>query len=67
MTLVTEKFLTLARTVAKAKGVSALPIVTLPHNVEFMTDEELKAVAERAFPEVVGCLSSTAPQRPVPA
>lgn len=67
VTLVTEKFIGLARTVAKAKGVSTMPIIALPHNVEFMPEEELKAVAEKAFQDVVKSLSGSGPQAPIPA
>lgn len=67
VTLVTERFLGLARTVAKAKGVSALPIVALPHNVEFMSEEELKAAAEKAFQDVLKSLSGAGQPAPIPA
>ncbi|MBI2910104.1 MAG: hypothetical protein HYX92_20880 [Chloroflexi bacterium] len=67
VTLVTEKFLNLARTVARAKGVSTLPIVALPANAEFMTEEEIRVAADKAFQEVVAKLKGSAPETPIPA
>lgn len=54
--VVTERFLSLAEAVAKSKGMPDLPMVILPHNVEFMTPEDLKKTADRAHPHVAKAL-----------
>ena len=57
MTLVTERFMDLAQSAADARGMPDVPMVTLPHSVEFLPEEELRAVADKAFEEVIDLLT----------
>ena len=44
----------LASAVARARGKPHFPIVVLPANIEEMAREELDALADDTFPEVLG-------------
>lgn len=47
--VVTEVFVALAQTAARARGVEPLPLLVLPHPLEGRSDAELDAIAERHF------------------
>ena len=47
--MVTERFVNLAQHVAKGQGMPSLPMVVLPANVDFLSPEELRTVADKAF------------------
>ena len=47
--MVTEVFVGLAQTAARARGVEPLPLLVLPHPLEGRDDAELDAIAERHF------------------
>lgn len=61
MTLVSERFVTLARHVAKAQGMPDLKIVVVPPEVDFMPKEELRVVADKAFDEASAAVTQSAP------
>ena len=61
--LVTERFVSLAQHVARGQGMPHLPLVVLPPQVDFMTPEELKPIADRAFEDVAGKLVAPAPPK----
>ncbi|MBI4307590.1 MAG: hypothetical protein HY684_02160 [Chloroflexi bacterium] len=63
--LVTERFLALAQAVAKGKGMPDLSIVVLPPNVDYMSEADLRLVADRAFDQAVVRLHK--PGKPQPA
>jgi hypothetical protein len=49
--VVTERFVGLAKTVAKARGLPDLPMVVLPAGMEQMTRAELEEVARKTLDE----------------
>ncbi|MBI2871661.1 MAG: hypothetical protein HYY00_00540 [Chloroflexi bacterium] len=57
----TERFVNLANSVARARGKRDFPIVVWPSNVEEMTDEEVRALAERTFDSMVEKLTRREP------
>ena len=64
VTLVTERFLPLARSVARAQGIPDLPLVVLPKDVDTLPPEQLRQVATRAFREVAALVLSKPALRP---
>jgi hypothetical protein len=54
--LASEAFAEAARMQGEALGFPA-PFVLVPHPVQDRTDDELRATAERAYPEVVAALT----------
>ncbi|MEK7681565.1 MAG: hypothetical protein AAB369_01905 [Chloroflexota bacterium] len=62
--MVTERFVNLAQHVAKGQGMPSLPMVVLPANVDFLSPEELRVVADKAFSEVAGKLASARQRKP---
>ncbi len=58
MAICSDRFVILARTVASARGIPALPLVIVPHPIGGLGPEEVKAKAERAIGEVVKALTS---------
>lgn len=53
MAVVSERFRTLAESVAKARKVPDFPIVVLPANIEDMSNEELRKLADDTFPRMI--------------
>ena len=55
--LCSSVFVDAARHQGEALGFPA-PFVTVPHPVQDRTDDELRAMAERVYPDVVAALTS---------
>ncbi len=53
MTIVTEEFLNLAKSVAESKGFPDLPMVVVPHPFETKSVEEVRRIAEEKFDEII--------------
>lgn len=64
VTLVTERFLPLAKSVARSRGIPDLPIVVLPRDVDTLPPEQLRQVATQAFREAVALVLSSPARRP---
>ena len=64
MLLITERFLTLARSVARGRGFGEMPEVVLPGDLETATPDEVRQAATVAFGEVWSDLGTG---EPVPA
>lgn len=47
--VVTEVFVNLAQTAARARGVDPLPMLVLPHPMEGRTPEEIDRIADERF------------------
>lgn len=47
--MVTEVFVNLALTAARARGVDPIPMLVLPHPMEGRRDEEIDRIAEAHF------------------
>lgn len=56
VTFVTSRFASLAEALMKGRG-AACPFVVFPHTVETMSPEEVRALVDKAFPEVVSKLT----------
>jgi hypothetical protein len=56
VTVITEQFLPLARMEAETFGMPDLPIVSFPHPIAALTEDEVTAVVVQRFPEVVNLL-----------
>ncbi len=56
--LVTEGFVRLAQSIARAKGHPDLPMVVLPHPIETLGSDHLVLLADAKFPEIVAKLTS---------
>ncbi|MBI2907339.1 MAG: hypothetical protein HYX92_06775 [Chloroflexi bacterium] len=52
----------LAVAAAKARGMPSLPITCLKRDLDYLPEDEVKAVAEAAFDEIVGKLTRRAPE-----
>ena len=55
--MVTEQFRELASTIAHAQGEPGLAILVLPSNIEELSDEELRSLAQTTFDEAAGKLT----------
>jgi hypothetical protein len=55
---VTEVFEAAARAQAAQAGMPELPIVVIPHRVGWQTEEEVRAGAERALPDLLARLTA---------
>jgi len=53
VTIVTEEFLNLAKSVAESKGFPDLPMVVVPHPFETKSVEEVRRIAEEKFDEII--------------
>jgi hypothetical protein len=51
--VVTEVFVNLAQTAARARGVDPIPMLVLPHPMEGRTADEIDRIAEARFDEVM--------------
>lgn len=58
--LITEAFLAEAHMITKANGVPSLPIIVLPHNVEFLSRREIEAITDKVCEEAVKLLTQPA-------
>ena len=56
MVMVTGEFKELASTIAHAQGEPGLEILVLPSNIEELSDEELRSLAQITFEEAAGKL-----------
>jgi hypothetical protein len=56
-TVVTDEFVTLAKTECSARGMNELPLVAVPHPVGTISIEALKSVAESAVESIVAGLT----------
>ena len=56
-TIVTDEFVTLAKTECCARGMSELPLVEVPHPVGTIPTDALKKVAESAVESIVAGLT----------
>ena len=59
MVMVTGEFKELATTIAHAQGEPGLEILVLPSNIEELSDEELRTLAQSTFDEAAGKLLRT--------
>ncbi|MEK7681901.1 MAG: hypothetical protein AAB369_03645 [Chloroflexota bacterium] len=60
MTLVTERFVSLATSIMRARGVPNLTLLVLPADVEARSPADLRALAEKLLPDVRDRLSAPA-------
>jgi hypothetical protein len=54
--VVTEVFVNLAQTAARARGVDPIPILVLPHPMEGRGDAEIDRIADQRFREAMAFL-----------
>ncbi|MBI3743968.1 MAG: hypothetical protein HY261_06770 [Chloroflexi bacterium] len=57
MTLVTKVFQPLAVTSAKGRGMPAVPKIVVPHPLNTIPEDRVRAVATKALPEVIRSLT----------
>jgi hypothetical protein len=55
--VVTEVFVNLAQTAARARGVDPIPMLVLPHPMEGRTADEIDRIAEARFDEVMALIA----------
>jgi hypothetical protein len=55
--VVTEVFVNLAQTAARARGVDPIPMLVLPHPMEGRSPEEIDRIAEQRFAEAMALIS----------
>lgn len=58
MAIVSDQFVTLARMVAKAKGLANLTLVVIPHPVGGIEPEKVREKADKSIDQVVSALTS---------
>jgi hypothetical protein len=56
----TTEFLRAARAQASALGLPAFEVVPVPHPVQIKTAEEMRQLADEAFPRIVAALTGQA-------
>ena len=54
--VVTEVFVNLAQTAARARGVDPIPMLVLPHPMEGRSPDEIDRIAERRFDEAMALI-----------
>ena len=54
--VVTEVFVNLAQTAARARGVDPIPMLVLPHPMEGRSNEEIDRIAEAHFDAAVALI-----------
>jgi hypothetical protein len=54
--VVTEVFVNLAQTAARARGVDPLPMLVLPHPMEGRAPEEIDRIADERFEAVMALI-----------
>ena len=57
MVVVTEVFVNLAQTAARARGVDPIPMLVLPHPMEGRSAEEIDRIAEQRFAEAMALIA----------
>ena len=57
MVVVTEVFVNLAQTAARARGVDPIPMLVLPHPMEGRAPEEIDRIAEQRFAEAIAAIT----------
>jgi len=62
--VVTEVFVNLAQTAARARGVDPLPMLVLPHPMEGRTPEEIDRIADERFDAAMALIIGKATQDP---
>jgi hypothetical protein len=60
VTVIASPFVTLAQTVAKARGRDSLAMVVLPYSIANMPDEQARKLAEESFEAIVNALTNPA-------
>ena len=55
--VVTEVFVNLAQTAARARGVDPIPMLVLPHPMEGRSAAEIDRIAEARFADVMALIS----------
>jgi hypothetical protein len=55
--IVSDQFVTLARTVAKAKGLANLTLVVIPHPVGGIEPEKVREKADKSIDLVIGAIT----------
>ena len=53
MTIVTEQFVSLAKSVAKSMGYPDLPLVVVPHPFETLPHDTIRKIAEEKYDEIL--------------
>lgn len=66
MTLVTEGFRALAEASARARGMASLPITLLHRDLDYLPEDQVNAITEAAFDEIVSKLTRRV-AKPAPA
>ena len=61
MVVVTEVFVNLARTAARAHGYPGMRVLVLPHPMEGRAETEVRALARARLPELAALLTAAAP------
>jgi hypothetical protein len=57
--VVTEVFVNLAQTAARARGVDPLPMLVLPHPMEGRTPDEIDRIADAQFEAAMALIVAT--------
>ena len=57
MVVVTEVFVNLAQTAARARGVDPIPMLVLPHPMEGRSADEIDRIAEERFAEAMALIA----------
>lgn len=52
----------LAEAAAKARGMPSLPITCLKRDLDYLPEDQVKAIAEAAFDEIVSKLTTRTPE-----
>ena len=58
VSVVTEKFVNLAKVTAKTLGYPDLPMLIVPHPFETLTRERIEQIADEKFDECIALLST---------
>jgi len=58
--VVTEVFVNLAQTAARARGVDPIPMLVLPHPMEGRSAEEIDRIADQRFAEAMALIADPA-------
>lgn len=56
----TDRFVLVARVMARSLGLPDYPVVAIPHPLSYNTEDELDAKAEEAVRQCIGVLQSAA-------
>ncbi len=64
VSIVDEVFVSLAKSYAASHGSPDLPMVVVPHPFETRTREEIRAIADKAFPQILAQVTKSAKPKP---